>query len=257
MKQVRSTVISNTELMPGYHLFSLKVPYVAFKAQPGQFITVSCNKDLILRRPFSIHRVEDSEQISVLFSIVGSGTNWLSKRKPGEKLDLLGPLGNGFSIHPESKNLLLVAGGMGIAPLVFLAEKALKSKKFVKLLLGARTKECLYPLRLLPDGIETFVITEDGSQGDKGKVTDMLPTHYDWADQVYACGPLDMYRSIASQTQKWRRGKPIQVSLEVTIGCGMGACFGCSVKTRVGMKRICLDGPVFNLDEVILEEVRI
>jgi dihydroorotate dehydrogenase electron transfer subunit len=257
LKQVLATVISNTELMPGYRLFSLRAPYIAAKAQPGQFITVGCGKDLILRRPFSIHQVDSHEQISILFAIVGSGTEWLSKRKPGEKLDLLGPLGNGFSIRPESKKLLLVAGGMGIAPLVFLAQRALKSQKLMKLLIGASANDCLYPLRLLPDGVETFVTTEDGSQGSKGKVTDMLPTYGDWADQVYACGPLAMYRSMAEQIQERWRGKIIQVSLEVTIGCGIGACFGCSIKTKKGMKRVCLDGPVFNLDEVILEEVRI
>jgi dihydroorotate dehydrogenase electron transfer subunit len=257
LKQVQSTVVSNTELMPGYHLIYLNAPYIAAKAQPGQFVTLNCGKDLILRRPFSIHQVEDSEQISVLFAIVGSGTEWLSKRKPGEKLDLLGPLGNGFSIRPESKKLLLAAGGMGIAPLAFLARKALKSQKLVKLLVGASTRDCLYPLRLLPDGVETFVITEDGSQGDKGKLTDILPKYADWADQVYACGPLAMYQSMAEQIKKWWSGKIIQVSLEVTMGCGIGACFGCSIKTKEGMKRVCLDGPVFNLDEVILEEVRI
>jgi dihydroorotate dehydrogenase electron transfer subunit len=257
LKQFPATIISNTELMPGYHLVCLKAPYIATEGKPGQFITVSCGRDTILRRPFSIHRVDSPQQSSILFAKVGSGTRWLSERRKGENLDLLGPLGNGFSISEGSKKVLLAAGGIGIAPLAFMAQKALNNGKIVKLLIGARTKDCLYPLKLLPDGVETFVTTEDGSLGERGKLTDILPKYVDWADQVYACGPLAMYQSMVNQSKQWQRKKPIQVSLEVTIGCGMGACFGCSIKTREGMKRVCLDGPVFNLDEVILEEVRI
>lgn len=243
--------------MPGHHLILLDAPDIAAKAQPGQFITISCGKDFMLRRPLSIHRVENPKQISVLLAVVGSGTKWLSQCRAGEKLDLLGPLGNGFSYRPGSKKLLLAAGGMGIAPLAFLARKALSNRKLVKLLLGARNKSCLYPVELLPDGVATFITTEDGSQGEKAKVTDILPDYVDWADQIFACGPLAMYQSIAKQSKQWQSRKPIQVSLEVRIGCGIGACLGCSIKTTTGMKRVCRDGPVFNLDEVMLEEVRI
>ena len=257
LKQVSATVISNIELMPGYHLMRVKAPEIAAEARPGQFITISCGRDFILRRPLSIHRVDNLNQISILFAVVGAGTHWLSRRRKGETLDLLGPLGNGFSIEPASKKLLLAAGGIGIAPLVFLAQKALNEGKFVKLLLGARTKDGVYPKKLLPEGIETLITTEDGSDGKKGKVTDILPGHVHWADQVYACGPLAMYQAIAKQGKQQRGKKPVQVSLEVRIGCGIGACFGCSIKTKNGMKRVCRDVPVFNLGEVLLEEVRI
>ncbi len=257
MKQVSATIVSNIELMPGYHLIRIEAPEIARDSLPGQFITIGCGHDFILRRPLSIHRADNSNQISILFAVVGAGTYWLSQRHEGEKLDLLGPLGNGFSVQPSSKKLLLAAGGIGIAPLVFLAQKALKDGRFIKLILGARTKDGLYPVELLPKGIETLITTEDGSDGDKGKVTDALPGYVDWADQIYACGPLAMYQSIAKQREKWNGKPPVQASLEVRIGCGMGACFGCSIKTKHGMKRVCHDGPVFNLDEVILEEVRI
>lgn len=243
--------------MPGHHLIRIEAPDIAAEAKPGQFITVSCGRDFILRRPLSIHRVDKTNQISILFAIVGAGTHWLSQRQKGEKLDLLGPLGNGFSVKSASKKLLLAAGGIGIAPLVFLAQKALSDGKNIKLLLGARTKNCLYPEELLPEGIETFITTEDGSYGVKGKVTDILAKYVDGSDQIYACGPLAMYQSIAKQSKQWRLKKPVQVSLEVRIGCGIGACFGCSIKTKKGMKQVCRDGPVFNLDEVLLEEVRI
>jgi dihydroorotate dehydrogenase electron transfer subunit len=257
LKQVLASVISNVELMPGHHLIHIEAPDIAKEAKPGQFITISCGQDFILRRPLSIHQVEKRKGLSILFAVVGAGTQWLSQRQKNEKLDLLGPLGNGFSVQPASQKLLLAAGGMGIAPLVFLVQRALDEGKIVKLLLGARTKNCLYPEELLPDGIETIFTTEDGSYGEEGKLTDILPKYVDWADQVYACGPLAMYQSIAGQSKQWRSKPPIQISLEVRMGCGIGACFSCSIKTKKGMKQVCRDGPVFNLDEVLLEEVKI
>jgi dihydroorotate dehydrogenase electron transfer subunit len=255
LKQVLATVISNIELMPGHYVIRVEAPDIAAEARPGQFLTISCGRDLILRRPLSIHRVDSPNQVSILFAVVGTGTHWLSRRRKGEKLDLLGPLGNGFSIQPTSKNLLLAAGGIGIAPLVFLSQKALSEGKSVKLLLGARKKDGLYPKELLPKGIDLLTTTE--YDGEKAKVTDILPKYIDWADQIYACGPLAMYQSIAEQSKQWQGKNSIQVSLEVRIGCGIGACFGCSIKTKKGMKQVCRDGPVFNLDEVLLEEVRI
>ena len=218
---------------------------------------VSCGQEPTLRRPLTIHQVAHSGQLHLLFSIVGKGTSWLSHRQEGETLDLLGPLGNGFSTEPASRNLLLVAGGIGIAPLAFLAQQALSEGKSVSLLLGARTDAGLYPQRLLPGGIETIVATEDGSTGTKGMITDILPDYVDWADQIYACGPPAMYQTIAIKNQQRRVRKPVQISLEVRMGCGLGACYGCSIRTRRGMKQVCLDGPVFNLDEIIWQEVKI
>jgi dihydroorotate dehydrogenase electron transfer subunit len=200
--------------------------------------------------------VDNTNQLSILFAVVGAGTQWLSQRQKNETLDLLGPLGNGFSVEPASKKLLLIAGGIGIAPLVFLAQKSISEGRSVKLLSGARTKNGLYPENLMPGGIETIVTTEDGSDGEKGMVSESFPKYIEWADQIYACGPLAMYQAIADKSQQWQNKKPVQVSLEVRMGCGIGACFSCSIKTKNGMKRVCHDGPVFNLDEVILEEVK-
>jgi dihydroorotate dehydrogenase electron transfer subunit len=205
----------------------------------------------------SIHQIAKSDQVYFFFKVIGKGTAWLSLCRKGEKLNILGPLGNGFSIRPTSKKLLLVAGGIGIAPLTFLAQQALTQEKSVALLLGAHAKDELYPQKLLPSEIETIITTEDGSYGEEGKVTDILSRYVNWADQIYACGPLAMYKTIAGERQQWRNKKPVQVSLEVRLGCGIGACFGCSIRTKYGMKQVCRNGPVFNLDEVILEEVKI
>ena len=255
MKQVQAKVLSNVQPMLGYHLIDIDASHIAQKAKPGQFVNVSCGSDLLLRRPLSIHRIKNSKQISLLFAVVGNGTKWLSQREKGENLDLIGPLGTGFSIQQQSRKLLLLAGGIGIAPLVFLAQSALGEGKMVKLLIGARTKNCLYPRKLLPEGIETFVTTEDGSEGRSGKLTDIIGEYVDWADQIYTCGPRAMYQTIAEQSGQWASPKPVQVSLEVRLGCGIGACYGCSIKTKNGMKKVCQDGPVFHLDEVIWEEV--
>jgi dihydroorotate dehydrogenase electron transfer subunit len=257
LKQVSAIIISNIELMPGHRLVYIEAPDIAADAKPGQFITISCGRELILRRPLSIHQVEKRKRLAILFTVVGAGTQWLSQCQKNDKLDLLGPVGNGFSVQPSSQKLLLAAGGVGIAPLVFLAHKALADGKFVKLILGARTKNYIYPKKLLPEGIETLVTTEDGSYGEKGNVTDVLHKYVSWADQIYVCGPLAMYQSIAEQSKQWQGRKPIQVSLEVRMGCGVGACFSCSIKTKKGMKQVCRDGPVFKLDEVLLEEVTI
>jgi dihydroorotate dehydrogenase electron transfer subunit len=257
LEQVSATVISNIELMPGYHLICVDAPDIAATSKPGQFVTVRCGEELTLRRSLSIHQVTKSGQVYLFFKVIGKGTAWLSLCRKGERLDILGPLGNGFHIKPTSKKLLLVAGGIGIAPLTFLAQQALAQEKSVTLLLGTHAKDELYPQKLLPSEIKTTITTEDGSYGEEGKVTDILSRYVNLADQIYACGPLAMYKEIAKQRQKWRGKKPIQVSLEVRMGCGIGACFSCSIKTKNGMKRVCLDGPVFNLDDVILEEVRI
>jgi dihydroorotate dehydrogenase electron transfer subunit len=257
LKQISATVISNIELMPGYHFVCVDAPDIAATSQPGQFVTIRCGEELTLRRPLSIHQIAESSQVYFLFKLIGKGTAWLSLRRKGEKLDILGPLGHGFYVRPTSKKLLLVAGGIGIAPLTFLAEQALAQEKSVTLLLGARAKDELYPQKFLPDGTKTIITTDDGSYGEKGKVTDIMPRYVNWADQIYACGPLAMYKTIVDERQQWQNKKPVQVSLETRMGCGIGACFSCSIKTKNGTKRVCLDGPVFNLDDIILEEVKI
>jgi len=134
LKQGSAPVISNTEVMPGVYLVWLEFPQIATEAQPGQFVMVRCGQETLLRRPLSIHQLAEATKLAFLFTVVGKGTHWLSQRQAGDNIDLLGPLGRGFSIHPASRNLLLVAGGIGIAPLCFLAQEALKQGCSVRLL---------------------------------------------------------------------------------------------------------------------------
>ena len=301
MKQNLCTITSNVEVMPDIHLMWIKTPNIACSVLPGQFITVRCG-DLTLRRPFSVHQSspltgKDSGdgEIALLFKVTGKGTLWLSERQTGEGIDILGPLGEGFSIPPtksgQSKHLLLVAGGIGIAPLVLLMQYA-SSQHQITLIHGASTANQLYPFSSLslspnpsplggegkgegeersslatpPTGVQFIPVTEDGSMGKKGMVTDILPDFLDWADQVYACGPLEMYEAMAEMSlpalsiaegRSDLKLRKCQVSLEVRMGCGFGACYGCTINTNQGLKQVCHDGPVFELDDIIWQEVRI
>lgn len=243
-------VKSNAEVMPGIYLMWIKAPSVAVSAQPGQFVMVRCSntKDRILRRPLGIHRVNEKGEIALLYEVVGKGTEWLTQRGKGDHIDILGPLGRGFSV--DSKRLLLVAGGVGIAPLIFLAEKAIEDGRKVTLLFGAKTAKQVYPKKLIPEGVDFIPVTQDGLIERKGMVTDMLGDLLDSTDQIFACGPAAMYKAMSQM--KVLKGRHVQVSMEARMGCGFGLCNGCSIKTRHGMKRVCDDGPVFELDELIL-----
>ena len=269
MKQTLCSIASNVEVMPGIHLMWIEAPNIAGSVLPGQFITVRCG-DFTLRRPFSVHQVS-SQEIALLFKVAGKGTLWLSQRKTGERIDILGPLGKGFSIEPGAKNLLLVAGGIGIAPLVFLMQHA-SSQHQITIIHGASTAAQLYPFSLgesgkrgklppSPKGVQFIPVTEDGSMGKKSMATDILPDFLDRADQVYACGPADMYKAMAKMSLRAKQSnlkiRKGQVSLEVRMGCGFGACYSCTINTKKGLKQVCRDGPVFELDDIIWQEVRI
>jgi dihydroorotate dehydrogenase electron transfer subunit len=278
-KQILCSVASNVEVVPGIHHMWIEAPNIACSVLPGQFITVRCG-DFTLRRPFSVHQVS-SREIALLFKVAGKGTLWLSQRQKRDRIDILGPLGKGFSIEPGVRKLLLVAGGIGIAPLILLAQHA-SSQHQITLIHGASAAAQLYPfssgskkrskLSPLPKGVQFIPVTEDGSMGKKGMATDILPDFLDWADQVYACGPVDMYKAMAltlnpfplkgeekgeGEQQSNLKLRKCQLSLEVRMGCGFGACYSCTINTKKGLKQVCCDGPVFELDDIIWQEVRI
>jgi dihydroorotate dehydrogenase electron transfer subunit len=256
MKQVKAQITSIVEAMPGTYLVWLEAPDIASAARPGQFVMVRCYEDTILPRPLSIHRV-DGGQLALLFEVIGKGTRWLSQRKKGDTLDIFGPLGNGFTIYPYSRNLLLVAGGMGVAPLRFLAGVAAGEGKKVTLILCARSgdyllaislSQSLFNQGLMPSSIHIVNATDDGSEGFKGLATDLIPHYLDGADQIFACGPVEMYRTMAKMPEL--KGRPVQISLEIMMGCGVGVCYGCTIKTKKGLKQVCKDGPVFEMGDV-------
>ncbi len=255
MKLINAPIISNGEVLPNIYLMSVKAPEIASLARPGQYVMVRCGEgyDMPLRRPLGIHRLS-KDGISLLYSVVGRGTAWLSQRKAGECVDLFGPLGNGFEVYAASRNLLLVAGGVGVAPLVALAEHAITTHRAVTLVIGEKNAARICPERLLPSGIKPVITTEDGSLGQKGMVTDILPQFISGADQIFVCGPLPMYKAIAKMG-KSLDNKPAQVLLETVMGCGVGACLSCSIETRQGRKLVCKDGPVFEFNDILWDKM--
>jgi dihydroorotate dehydrogenase electron transfer subunit len=256
MKQLKAPIVSAIEVIKDTYLFRLVAPEIAAEAKPGQFVMVGCGKETILPRPLSIHSVEGGE-IALLFQVVGKGTAWLSQMKKGDTLDIFGPLGNGYTIFPKSNNLLLVAGGMGIAPLRFLAEVAAGEGKTVTIIAGARSCNYLLPVTppqslfnkgMIPANFQCINATEDGSEGFKGLATQLIPHYLKHIDQVFACGPMPMYQSMSKIPEL--NNIPVQISLEIMMGCGVGVCYGCTMKTKSGLKQVCKDGPVFEMGEV-------
>ncbi len=263
MKQVLATVLSNDKLVSktkryprntlGSNLIWLRCPEFIEEATPGKFVMVTCGSDTVLPRPFSIHQV-DKDSIAIFYTVWsgGKGTEWLSQRSTSDKIELFGLLGNGFNANSASQKLLLVAAGMGIAPLYFLAQQQLQYGKSVTLLYGTRT-EHRYPGSLLPSGLKLVATSDDGSVGYQGLITDIIPEYAEWADQVFACGPLPMYKTMSEMPELGN--KPIQVSLEIMMGCGRGICYGCTIKTKTGLKKVCKQGPVFDLNDIIWDEL--
>ena len=175
MKNEICEVISNDELMPGTYLMWLDSPEIARRAQAGQFVMVACGEETILRRPISVHSV-DHDKFALLYAVVGKGTEWLTHLKKGSTLDILGPMGNGFQVSPKPSgtlSYLMIAGGIGIAPLRFLIEKVKPSCRQIIVLQGAATAAKLYPKELLPPEVSLTVATEDGTAGHKGLITEL------------------------------------------------------------------------------------
>ncbi len=265
MKQVLAKVINNIRIMPElrrHHgkssretkLVWLTAPEIAQEAKPGQFVMVKCGTECTLPRPFSIFRIYGKSDVALFYTVWedGKGTEWLAERRVGDMVEIFGPLGSGFAIQRNARNLLLVAGGMGIAPLFFLVQEALSRMCSVTLLYGTAVRN-RYPI---PPEIKTIPATEDGSVGYKGQVTDLIPQYIANVDQVFACGPMVMYRDmVARSKQLGLMGKPTQVSLETRMACGVGVCFGCTVRMKQGLKQVCKDGPVFELSDIIWDNL--
>ncbi len=264
-------VLYNQIIAPGYCRTGIKSPVIAKRAKPGQFLEVSCSNgyDPLLRRPLSVHRVILSKGIvELLYCITGKGTRILSGIKPGEKLDIIGPLGNTFTVNPKIKKAVLIGGGMGVAPLLFWAEKLKElnkrcsnsQKKKIYVVIGAANKKtvlCEREFRACTP--EVGVVTEDGSQGLKGLAPDMLRSFLDalGVEQtgVYACGPKPMLKAISSLVAKVDLLK-CELSMEEYMGCGLGVCHGCAIKVRDGegkpvYKMVCSDGPIFQARDII------
>jgi dihydroorotate dehydrogenase electron transfer subunit len=266
---IKVKILSRKEAAPNIYLMKLKAPEIVQNALPGQFIHIKCSKDNypLLRRPLSIHRIDKEKgEIHILFQVMGEGTKLLAQREVGDDLDIMGPIGNGFSIYPESRKIIIVGGGIGVAPLLALAEESIVQGKEVRVLIGALKKELVIgeeDFRKL--GAKVDVATDDGSYKYKGLVTDLLEgsIREGWlVDQIFACGPKPMLRKIVEISLD--NHIDCQVSLEERMACGIGACLGCVCKIKTKdkkedkvkyeYKRVCVDGPVFRGSEVVWDD---
>jgi len=254
MFQKKAKIIYNKIIKDNYFSCLLDVPRMAGCARPGQFLQVKVgdNYEPLLRRPFSIHNV-DKGRVEIIYEVLGQGTEVLSQKKAGESLSVIGPLGNGFD-YSGKQAAVLVAGGMGVAPLLFLAKKITPSKIIV--FIGAKSKKqilCEKEFHKLGCGVK--IATDDGSCGFKGKVTQLLNKFLDdnkitgQQTMIYACGPRPMLKEISKMSKNYKI--PAQISLEEHMACGIGACFGCVVNTGDGLKRVCKEGPVFAASRII------
>jgi dihydroorotate dehydrogenase electron transfer subunit len=251
VKLFEARVTANDPAGEGLYMMRVEAPEAARDARAGQFLHVRCVRpggyDPLLRRPISIFRV-DRDQLWMYYDVVGRGTEFLAGLHEGDRLDCLGPLGQPFRIPPSARHLLMVGGGIGLAPLVALAEEAFARELSVTILAGFRSGARALPAHLLPPQAEYVVATEDGAIGHRGYVTELVPQFVGWADALFACGPTRMLQSLQSVTRDTT--KPIQVSLEERMGCAMGVCLSCVLQTRQGLKRVCRDGPVFDLADL-------
>ncbi len=283
MRLASAELVDSREILPGQWLQSYHAPDLAVGSRAGQFVHVRTGdfSGLVLRRPFSLNTADPATGIVTLhFRVIGRGTEWFTRLRPGDAIDLLGPLGRPFEVDSRSQHLLLIAGGLGIAGVRMLADEAIRAGRQVTLLFGAASARDVYPSSLLPDEVEYVVATDDGSLGHHGFVTELVTGYEAWADQAFACGPTPMLAALArlvagrrdrlgvaklgrkrgggktapAGSPAARRKAFLQVSMEQNMGCAVGACLGCVVMTTSGTpQRVCREGPVFACDEIAWE----
>jgi dihydroorotate dehydrogenase electron transfer subunit len=283
MRLLAAELVDSREILPGQWIQAFHAPHLANGSRAGQFVHVRPGdwSGLVLRRPFSINTADVASGIvTIHFRTIGRGTEWFTRLRPGDAIDMLGPLGRPFEVDPRSRHLLLVAGGLGMAGVRMLADEAIRDGRQVTLLFGAASAREVYPSSLLPDEVEYVIATDDGSVGHAGFVTELVPDYESWADQAFACGPEPMLAALArlAATRRGRMGVAslgrkrgggrsdpagspaarrkafLQVSMEQNMGCAVGACLGCVVMSSSGTpERVCREGPVFAAEEIAWE----
>lgn len=252
--QEKCELLEKEQIKNDIYKFKIKTEHIAKEAKPGQFLEIRVSDEIepFLRRPISIYSIDDNN-IEFIFQIKGKGTNILSKKKIGEKIDIIGPLGNGTFTIKEYDNVAIIGGGIGIYPL-YEAAKELKGKTKISVYLGFRNKDYVTSEKKFKEIADKLVITtDDGSYGEKGFAIDYLKTA-EKPDIIMACGPLPMLKAIQEYSKEI--GVPCQISLEERMGCGLGACLGCAVKkankSDTEYWHVCKDGPVFDANKVEL-----
>ena len=244
MQRVILTVTKNEALTPLIYEMHLAGD-VSGVTRAGQFVEIALD-GLYLRRPISVCNYEDGE-LTLIYKVVGKGTDLMSQMAEGTELDVLTGCGNGFNIDHECEKPLLVGGGVGVPPLYRLTRDLIARGKEVTVVLGFNTEsEIFYAEKFEEAGAKVIIATADGSVGIKGFVTNAIAESGVGADYFYSCGPLPMLKALCQSLEI-----DGEVSLEERMGCGFGICMGCSIQTTKGAKRVCNEGPVFKKEEVI------
>lgn len=254
------TVTKNEDQGAGYFHLVAQAPELARAARPGQFVHILCTPgvDPLLRRPFSFYRLRpEAGEVEIYYQVVGKGTHLLSRIRPGTKLDALGPLGQGFPLDRKAQRILILGRGIGTAPLIALAEAARTQGTEVSAILSARNPATLVGDRLLASwGVEVTTVTDESGTSDPAEVEPLLAAALDrpGTAQAFVCGSRRLARLLKRLAAA--RGIPAFVSLEERMGCGLGGCLVCACRVRTPegetYKRVCKDGPVFPLEEVVL-----
>jgi len=264
MKNYRTIIISNQEISPGYFRMKVLAPGFGENAHAGQFVMFRVQRSLppLLRRPFGIFRtgflpadcdgLPPKEFVEIVYKVVGRGTSIMAELHEGDKVELLGPLGNGFDCNSRDGEKILVGGGIGLVPLYMLASELVANGCHVRLLMGGRTRDDIFAVTEFERlGVETYISTDDGSLGEEGLVTQVLERKLQkYPDsEVFSCGPMPMLNAVHDICVAGKT--PLQVSLEESMACGVGACLGCVVKgaghTEENPSYLCSCkvGPVF------------
>lgn len=238
------TILSNEPLTPAVYRMVLEGD-TQYITRSGQFINIEL-EGKFLRRPISVSDY-DANTVTIIYKVVGSGTEQMREMEPGTKLDILTGLGNGFSTENSAQRPLLVGGGVGVPPLYNLCKRLISEGKKPSVILGFNTEsEVFYFEEFKALGVDVYCSTADGSMGTKGFVTDAIKENGVEFDYLYTCGPLPMLKALYAATEC-----DGEYSFEERMGCGFGACMGCTCKTKYGNKRICKDGPVLKRDEIV------
>jgi dihydroorotate dehydrogenase electron transfer subunit len=242
--------------MPGVRRLDLDLPEVATRVMPGQFLHVAVpNGAGFLRRPLDVLDASPATGVvSLLFQVLGDGTEAIAALSVGETADVMGPLGVGFSAAAGVERVVLIGGGLGVAPFPFLARELLRAGVDVTWANGARRAELLYPE--IPAGAHPVLATDDGSAGFSGSILDACADAMSRAHAVYACGPLPMLRALSRRVVASQPGARVEVAVEARMGCARGVCLGCVVPVHGrGYVRSCREGPVFEIREIDWESV--
>ena len=256
MRLFHAEVTESARLYGDTHLLWCLAPEHLAAATPGQFVMayIGDSADPLLGRALSIHRRREGErgaEFALLFDVVGRGTAWLAGCRPGDRVRMVGPLGRGFEPRPRVQRMLLVGGGIGCAPLIWLADELAAAGREVALVLGGRTPAQIFPAERLHPSVELHVTTEDGALGETGRVTAPFARLLPWCDQAFACGPTPMFEALYAVLRDSALRKPVQALMEERMACGLGICYSCAVFPRRGrVKLVCHDGPMFDLRDL-------